>query len=152
MNKLKWILLLLVTAFLFYSHIHVNVVSHDENSAAQAAKKFAEVIFVKQDFKMGYSLLSDQAKSEISPEKFKQIFISMHPTGYPLTVFAVAFEPIPGANAINIYLRGENGKEEFYYRFYMQGTKKESYKTAGFFRIGKKGAASKLFKWFGSPI
>ena len=149
MSKFIWIIFL---PMILNACVQLNVINHDEVLAAQVAKNFAEAAFVKQDYVNAYSLLSDKAKKEISSDKFKKIIIDMHPLTYPMKIAAIGYDPVLGQKAINIFIIGAEGKERFYYRLFLNGTKENGYKTAGFFRIKKMFSASNLYREFKSPI
>ncbi|RJQ38687.1 MAG: hypothetical protein C4555_04745 [Dehalococcoidia bacterium] len=102
--------------------------------AAIEAQEFADIAFVQQDLQKAYDILSGGMKKGYSPEEFTGILVKMHPTGYPSKVTATEYEPILGQPAMNIFLEGQTEKENFYYRFVMEGTSDKGYKVAGFFR------------------
>ena len=89
---------------------------------------------MKQDAEAGYSLLSESARQQLSLEQFKQVNAKLHPSTFPTKVVANEFESIPGEKAMNIFLIGENRKEQFYYRLPMEGTVTDGYRVSGLYR------------------
>jgi hypothetical protein len=88
--------------------------AHDEALAAKRAVEFAEAIFVQNDIEKGYGLLSAGARRYVPIEKFKETLTRMHPKGYPTSVTAIEFEPMPGGEeAIYIFLTGDGPGERF---------------------------------------
>jgi hypothetical protein len=78
--------------------------------------------------------MSDDAREHISLEEFTAVVANMHPTGMPSRIEASEFEPVPGQEAMNIFLVGESAGEPFYYRFGMRGTVAKGYRVSGLFR------------------
>ena len=107
----------------------MGTINHDPSSAAKKAEEFAQVAFVKQDVENGYGLLADGTKRYVSREQFKAVLSKLHPKGFPKTVTALEYEPMPGEKAIFIFLTGENSGEHFYYRLTMEGTATTDYKV-----------------------
>jgi len=105
-------------------------IDHDYVLAGRKAVEFAQVAFVKQDSEKGYALLSDAAKRYVSRDKFKETISRLHPKGYPTSVRATEFEPMPNEKAIYIFLIGENSVERFYYKLTMEGTAASDYKVS----------------------
>ena len=99
----------------------------NENLAAQRAIEFARIVLVNKDFDQGYDLLSDGGKRHISPAKFKETMIRLHPRGFPTTVTAKEYQAMPGENALWIYLNGQN--PEMHYRLTMEATASRDYKV-----------------------
>jgi hypothetical protein len=104
-------------------------VKHDETLAGKRAVEFARVVFIDKSFEKGYELLSDNGKRHIPFDKFKQTIVSMNPRGYPSKVIATEYEPMAGEKAIYIFLRGQNGDEQFNYRITLEGTAATDYKV-----------------------
>jgi hypothetical protein len=99
----------------------------DENVGAQRAIEFARIVLVNKDFDQGYELLSDNGKRHISSAKFRETMIRLHPRGFPTGVTAKEYQPMPGENALWIYLSGEN--PEMHYRMTMEATASGDYKV-----------------------
>ena len=99
----------------------------DENLAAQRAIEFAQIVLVNKNFDQGYQLLSDGGKRHISPGKFKETMTRLHPSGFSTSVTAKEYQPMPGENALWIYLTGEN--PEAHYRLTMEATAFGDYKV-----------------------
>ena len=107
----------------------MQTINHDASSAGKKAEEFAQVAFVKQDVENSYGLLADGTKRYVSLEQFKAVLSKLHPKGFPKTVTALEYEPMPGEKAIFIFLTGENSGEHFYYRLTMEGTATTDYKV-----------------------
>ncbi|HYA27710.1 MAG TPA: hypothetical protein VEI95_02760 [Acidobacteriota bacterium] len=104
-------------------------IKHDENLAAKRAIEFAQVVLVDKNFDKGYELLADGGKRHISPDKFKETVTRLHPRGFPTKVTAKEYQPMPGENAIWIYLVGQNSEDQFQYRLTMEATDTGDYKV-----------------------
>jgi hypothetical protein len=102
---------------------------HDENLAGQRAIEFAQVALVNQNFERAYELLSDSGKRHISLAKFKETLTRLHPRGFPTRVTAKEYQPMPGENALWIYLTGQNAEDQFQYRVTMEATATGDYKV-----------------------
>ena len=101
----------------------------DENLAAQRAIEFAQTVLVNKNFDQGYQLLSDGGKRHISLAKFKETMTRLHPRGFPTSVTAKEYQPMPGENALWIYLSGQNPEDQFNYRLTMEATPSGDYKV-----------------------
>ena len=99
----------------------------DENLAAQRAIEFARIVLVNKNFDQGYELLSDGGKRHISLAKFKETMVRLHPRGFPTSVTAKEYQPMPGENALWIYLNGQN--PDMHYRVTMEATASGDYKV-----------------------
>ena len=102
-------------------------IKQDENLAAQRAIEFARIVLVEKNFDRGYELLSDNGKRHISSAKFKETMARLHPRGFPTSVTAKEYQPMPGENALWIYLNGQN--PEMHYRLTMEATASGDYKV-----------------------
>jgi hypothetical protein len=102
-------------------------IKQDENLAAQRAIEFARIVLVNKNFDQGYDLLSDGGKRHISLAKFKETMARLHPRGFPTSVTAKEYQPMPGENALWIYLNGQN--PEMHYRLTMEATPSGDYKV-----------------------
>ena len=102
-------------------------IKQDENLAAQRAIEFARIVLVDKNFDQGYELLSDNGKRHISSAKFKETMTRLHPRGFPTGVTAKEYQPMPGENALWIYLNGEN--PEMHYRITMEASPSGNYKV-----------------------
>jgi hypothetical protein len=112
----------------------MDTVQHDASSAAKKAEEFARAVFVRQDIETGYPLLADGTKRYVSQDQFKVVVEKLHPQGFPKTVTALEYEPMPGEKAIYIFLIGDRAGEHFYYRLTMEGTASTGYKVLRFDR------------------
>jgi hypothetical protein len=104
-------------------------IQHDENMAAKRAVEFARVVLIDKNLERGYELLSDGGKRHVPLDKFKQTILSMNARGYPSRVTATDYEPMPGEQAIYIFLRGQNGDEQIQYRITLEGTAATGYRV-----------------------
>ena len=107
----------------------IESVDHDPASARKKAEEFAQVVFVKQDIENGYALLAEGTRRYVSPDQFKAVVSKMHPRGFPKTVTALEYEPMPGEKAIYVFLTGDHWGEPFYYRLTMEGTASTGYRV-----------------------
>lgn len=103
---------------------------HDEALAAKRAVEFAETVFVQNDIEKGYRLLSDGLRRHVPIAKFKETVTRMHPKGYPTSVTAREFEPMPGGEkAIYIFLTGDGSGESFDYKLTLEGSPATDYRV-----------------------
>ena len=107
----------------------IESVDHDPASARKKAEEFAQVVFVKQDIETGYALLAEGTRRYVSRDQFKAVVLKMHPRGFPKTVTALEYEPMPGEKAIYVFLTGDHSRQPFYYRLTMEGTASTGYKV-----------------------
>jgi hypothetical protein len=104
-------------------------VKHDEMLAGKRAIEFARAVFIDKSFEKGYALLSESGKRHVPFDKFKQSIVAMNPRGYPNRIIASEYEPMAGEKAIYIFLKGQNGDEQFGYRITLEGTAGTDYKV-----------------------
>ncbi|HET9549286.1 MAG TPA: hypothetical protein VFQ03_03870 [Candidatus Binatia bacterium] len=97
--------------------------------AAKRAIEFARVVLINKNLERGYELLSDGGKRHVPLDKFKQTILAMNARGYPSRVTATDYEPMPGEQAIYIFLRGQNGDEQIQYRITLEGTAATGYRV-----------------------
>jgi len=103
---------------------------HDEALAAKRAVEFAETVFVQNDIEKGYRLLSDGIRRHVPIAKFKETVTRMHPKGYPTSVTAREFEPMPGGEkAIYIFLTGDGSGDRFDYKLTLEGSPATDYRV-----------------------
>jgi len=104
--------------------------AHDEALAAKRAMEFAETVFVQNDIEKGYRLLSDGTRRHVPIEKFKETVTRMHPKGYPTSVTAREFEPMPGGEkAIYIFLTSDGSGDRFDYKLTLEGSSATDYRV-----------------------
>ncbi|HEU4638498.1 MAG TPA: hypothetical protein VFS84_06570 [Candidatus Binatia bacterium] len=129
MNRKRWIFPVSAACLLavFWLTGCAESPKQNENFAAQRAIEFARIVLVNKDFDKGYELLADGGKRHISSAKFKETMARMHPRGFPTTVTAKEYQPMPGENALWIYLNGQN--PEMHYRLTMEATASGDYKV-----------------------
>lgn len=102
---------------------------HDENLAAKRAIEFAQVALIDKNFDQGYELLAAGGKRHLSLDKFKETVTRLHPRGFPTKITAKEYQPMPGENAMWIYLIGQNSEDQFQYRLTMEATGTGDYKV-----------------------
>jgi hypothetical protein len=102
---------------------------HDENLAAKRAIEFAQAALVNKDFERGYELLAPGGKRHISLDKFKETMTRLHPRGFPTRVSAKEYQPMPGENALWVYLTGHNNEDQFQYRVTLESIGGGDYKV-----------------------
>jgi hypothetical protein len=112
----------------------VNVIAHDQATAAKAATGFAQIAFVSRDYPKAHGLLASRSQKEISEDVFTKTVTNMHPKGFPSRITATEFEPMPGQRAMTIYLKGDGDGEDFYYRLQLDGDATSGYRVTGLFR------------------
>lgn len=115
------------------------VIFHNEGTAARAATEFAQAAFVAQDFPRAYPLLSTAFRAKYSEAAFTQSVRAMHPAGWPQSVRATSYEPVPGANGLSVFLEGQGADPAvvFYYRLSMEGNALVGYRPTGLYRRGE---------------
>lgn len=127
---------------------------HDEKLAAQRAIEFAQVTLVNKDLDRGYELLAPGGKRHVSLEKFKETVTKLHPRGFPTKITAKEYQPMPGENAMWIYLTGQNSEDQFQYRLTMEATDAGDYRvlTLDSGMVGRFFSPSSEKKSFPNPI
>ncbi|HXV84274.1 MAG TPA: hypothetical protein VEG60_30865 [Candidatus Binatia bacterium] len=129
-NKRTWLRYQLCSLiFALYFMGCIESVDHDAAAAGKKAEEFARITFVKQDIETGYALLADGTKRYVSRDQFRAVVSKLHPRGFPKTVTALEYEPMPGEKAIFVFLTGNHSGEHFYYRLTMEGTASTGYKV-----------------------
>lgn len=124
-------------------------VKHDPALAAKRALEFGRVVFIEKNLDKGYDLLADGGRRHVPRDKFKQSLAAMHARDYPTKLAAMEYEPMADEKAIYIFVRGQNGEEQFNYRLTLEGTASTDYKVlkvdqgTGFFSLANKKQAFK---------
>jgi len=129
MRKLLAIFLLTATTACFY-----RAFNHSPIMAATSATEFAQVAFVERNADKAFNMLHPEAQAYSTRQKFAEVLTAMNSPTAPLSVNATDYEPIQGADWMNIYVTGENDTQTFYYRIPMRGTREKGYKPVGLFR------------------
>lgn len=109
--------------------------SPDLDMAALSAVSFAKESFVDLNQPVAYGFLTEGMQRKLNEDQFINLVAEMHPKAFPRVVTAMEYEPVPGRDAMNIFLYGENGEKKFYYRLTMSGAPSGGYNVAGLFRI-----------------
>ena len=107
---------------------------HDQTAAAAKAEEFLVHAVVKQDFGAAHRMLRGDAKLRVTEAALADAMRQQHLHGYPTSVRATEYEPVPGQAAIQIFLIGERDSEKFYYRVPMVGNVASGYSPEGFYR------------------
>jgi len=118
----------------FYGCLRVNSLNHQPAMAGAKAQQFADAAFVEHRLPTAYDLLSQAMRNQLSFDQFTDLISKMHPSKYPSSVQAADYEPLMGQKGMMIYLVGKNNDEQFYYRFFMEGTKETDYTVGGMWR------------------
>jgi hypothetical protein len=119
----------LLWALALFTFACAESVKHDEILAGKRALEFARAVFIDKSFERAYALLSEGGKRHVPFDKFKQSIVAMNPRSYPNRIIATEYEPMAGEKAIYIFLRGQNGDEQFGYRITLEGTASTDYKV-----------------------
>ena len=118
-------------------------VSREErNKAFNRALDFSEVAFFERDYPKAYLLVSKDCKATF--EEFCGGIDKVHPKGFPTSIKAIEYEPVPGEEKIKIYLYGRNNDQKFYYQLVMQRMEKLDYKVLSLERSSHRYPTSKL--------
>lgn len=129
MKKLLALLLLTVTAGCFYRATRQSPIM-----AATSASEFAQAAFVEHDVDKAFNMLHPDFHAITTKEEFTRVLTAMNKPTSPGAIVATDYEPIPGEEGMNIYIRGESDRETFYYRIPMKGSVRQGYKPVGIFR------------------
>lgn len=122
----SWALLLALSALAMSC---AEAVKHDENLAGKRAVEFVQAVLIEKNFAKGHELLDAGGKRYISREKLEETITRLHPRGFPTRVTAKEYQPMPGENAIWIYLTGQNSEDQFQYRATMKADDNGDYKV-----------------------
>jgi hypothetical protein len=143
-----------IVALALIAHGCADVVKHDEKLAGKRAIEFAQAVLVNKNFAKGYELLADGGKRHIPAEKFIESMKRLHPRGFPTRVTAKEYQPMPGENAMWIYLVGQNSEDQFQYRIIMEATGNGDYKVLNIDngQVGKFFSAGSDKQSFANPI
>ena len=93
------------------------------------ALEFARIVLIDKNIEKGYALLAANGKRHVPIDKFKQTIEAMNARGFPSRVTAIDYEPMPGEQAIYIYLRGQAGDEAIQYRVTLEGSEADDYRV-----------------------
>ena len=129
-------------------------VKHDQDLAGKRAIEFVQAVLIEKNFAKGYDLLDAGGKRHISRDKLEETITRLHPRGYPARVTAKEYEPMPGENAIWIYLVGQNSEDQFQYRATMKADGNGDYKvlTLDSGTVGRFFSATSERRSFKNPI
>ena len=94
---------------------------HDPNLAAAKAIEFSKEAFIDLNQPEAYKYLTQAARQALTLDQFIDGVAKMHPRTFPKVVVATDYQPIPGQEAMIIWLVGENDNENFVYRMEMIG-------------------------------
>lgn len=82
-----------------------------------------------------YEQLSEKSQAESSVQELGDSLRQMHPRSWPHALTATEFEPLPGQQALKVFLGGKVVKEDFYYVLMMEGTADTGYKVSRISRL-----------------
>jgi hypothetical protein len=111
------------------------VIRHDQDMAAVEAIQLAKIAIINRDFEQARARLALHTLNGTSTAKFQSLVEKIHTTGWPSSIKAIRFEPLPGQRAMRIYLHGKSGKEDFFYLFVMEGDADSGYRVWDIFRL-----------------
>ena len=123
-----------LVASVFAAGCTARLLRHDQNVAAARAEEFLTHAVLKQDIAAAHLMLREQTKEKFTHAALAKVVQQQHPKGYPTSLRAIEYEPVPGQAAIQIFLFGENPSEKFYYRVPLVGTVDEGYSPDGIYR------------------
>jgi hypothetical protein len=107
---------------------------HDPQLAAMKAELFLKHAILEKDFAAAHRMLREDTQQKLSELTIADAVKKQHSKGYPQSIQATEYEPVPGQAAVQIFLHGNNGSEQFYYRMPMAGTIDDGYFPEGLFR------------------
>jgi hypothetical protein len=110
---------------------------HDPDQAAVGAIIFAKEAFIDLNQPEAYGFLSEEVRQKTSYDQYIDLIARMHPEGFPKEVRATGYEPIPGGEAMFIWLYGEGDGEQFHYRVTMRGKAPAGYEVAEVIRAAR---------------
>jgi hypothetical protein len=90
---------------------------------------------IDRDYASAFELLSEKSRNGFSIQRLQNLIVQMHPRNWPKSITATEFEPLPGHRAMNIYLFGREGSEEFAYKFEMEGEVETGYTVSSISRL-----------------
>ena len=129
-----------------------SVTVYDEDTAAEKAVIFARTAFIERNAEAAYELLHEKTKENLNVQKLRGSLNLMHPRGWPRSLSKKGYEIIPGRNALNIYIDGRNGDENFHYRLEVHQSENGTYKVWSFFRGQGEYPKSDLYREFKDPM
>jgi hypothetical protein len=142
MKRMRPIILLTLLAMILVGC--AESIKHDESRAARRALEFGQAVFFEKNLDKGYDMLSDGGRRHVPRENFKQSITAMHARNFPTKLSAIEYEPMADEKAIYIFITGQNGEEQFNYRFTMEGSAASDYKVlkfdqgSGFFTLSSR--------------
>lgn len=133
MVRSAWIVTILILSCFSLASCRARLLVHDERAAAEAAHRFGELAFEKGEFSAAYECLSPEMQQAHTEGEVTDLLSQMSHGIGPGTVRAVAFEPIPGTAAMNVYL-DLPGQRTTHYRVLMVGDAVSGYHVGGFWK------------------
>jgi hypothetical protein len=130
----KPILILLLSGFVLNAGCS-GVIRHNQDMAAIEAIQLAKTALISRDYEQARARLALHTLNGTSVAKFQSVIEKIHTAGWPSSIKAVRFEPLPGQRAMRIYLQGKSSKEDFFYLFVMEGDADAGYRVADIFRL-----------------
>jgi hypothetical protein len=130
----KSIFLLLLGVFVLSAGCS-RVIRHNQDMAAVEAIQLAKIAIINRDYEQARARLALHTLNGTSVAKFQSVIEKIHTAGWPSSIKAVGFEPLPGQMAMRIYLQGKSSKEDFFYLFVMEGDADAGYRVSDIFRL-----------------
>lgn len=136
MNRITFLQVFIVGAVaIAFDASCVKAIRHDQDKAAIKALEFAKAGVIDRHYALASNLLALNTQKTTSAAKLENVIGKMHPAGWPDSIEAVRYEPLPGQRAMRIYLEGKNRSETFYYLFVMEGDADAGYRVSDIFRL-----------------
>jgi hypothetical protein len=130
----KPIFILLLGGFLLSAGC-ARVIRHNQDLAAIEAIQLAKIAIINRDYEQARARLALHTLNGTSVAKFQSVIEQIHTAGWPSSIKAVRYEPLPGQRAMRIYLQGKSSKEDFFYLFVMEGDADAGYHVTDIFRL-----------------
>jgi hypothetical protein len=125
----------LLGALLNMSTACIKAIRHDEDLAATSAVVFARDALVHRDYLGAYRLLTPNSQKESGVKELKDSIVQMHPKNWPTSITAIEYEPLPGREAMTIYLYAREANEDFIYSILMEGNADIGYRVSRISRL-----------------
>jgi hypothetical protein len=124
----------------------VTAIRHNQDMAAIEAVHFAQLALLNRDYSRARAQLALGRLNKSSAKQFQDRLEGIHFRGWPTSVTADRFEPMPGQRSIRIYLTGKSADENFYYVFVMEADADSGYHVSDLYRVKDQIPTSGLMK------
>jgi len=128
-------ILILLLSGLVLSAACSGVIRHNQDMAAIEAIQLAKIAIISRDYEQARARLALRALNLTSVPQFQSVIERIHTSGWPSSIKAVRYEPLPGQRAMRIYLEGKSAGEHFFYLFVMEGDADSGYRVLDIFRL-----------------